>query len=142
MYRGRRKQEFLTINFTQMRNVSFFSCLYVLAGLFTVISSCKKEHNESREVELTSSGLSVSKAHDWFEKNKSVALNLNKPGKSGSVTNFTPDWQNALNSEDVDYYIVECPAKFSKPTGFSIKKAMGKYKNVSKRDYKFVDSEE
>lgn len=93
----------------------------LISSVFTV--NCKKEEQKLNLSKPIENNFSITEAQNWFTTNStkkqitSVASRLDLTNK---IKSFTPLWSKALNSEDANYYVVECPVQFEKSPGFLV----------------------
>ncbi|HVT85935.1 MAG TPA: hypothetical protein VHD35_12095, partial [Chitinophagaceae bacterium] len=85
-----------------------------------IIFSCNKESQIEKQAETDKNSFSVAEAKSWYvsysvqQRNSAVALRDKK------ISNFYPQWNKAITTNDKNYEIVECPLKFDKNPGITI----------------------
>jgi len=98
--------------------------LLLLAIVF-LVHSCRKSTLQN-QADLNAQSATVFPVNDamaWFNRNKVALSTKVKINSDASVLNliagFTPVWDSARTAVDTNYYVVEAPARYLQPLGFS-----------------------
>jgi len=70
---------------------------------------------------------SINEAKSWFSQNIQKVEPANN--RIVGIENFKPDWEKAINTEDDNYLIVECPIKFNQTPGFLVSNTVSNEKS-------------